>query len=388
MDLSFQEHPFLVIWEATRACALACRHCRAEATLRRHPRELNPVESQALLDQIARCNPQLFVITGGDPARRPDLEELIAGAHRRGLRVGLSPSATPELLAMDFDRLRDLGVARMALSLDGATRDSHDRFRGVRGTWDWTRRILNKAADAGIPIQINTTFTRGNLCEFDAFVELLGELRPVLWSVFQLVPTGRGTTDDLLTAVEMEALFVRLYRLSLVAPYDIKTTEGPHYRRVARQQRQQALAEHATGPATGPMHSVRAPLGINDGKGFVFISHTGDIQPSGFLPLSAGNVREDDLLTIYRDAPLFLRLRDPDQLRGKCGHCEFRSICGGSRARAYAMTGDYLAEEPLCPYQPRASTTSQGSRGEPAGDRDRALEPVGKPPPAAAAACV
>jgi radical SAM protein len=347
MEYNFDDRPFIVIWEVTRACALACRHCRAEATLRRHPLELNTEESLTLIDQAARCRPTLFVLTGGDPVRRTDLDQLIAHATKRGLRIGLSPSATPELIATNFRRLRDLGVARISLSLDGATRETHDRFRGVPGTWDWTMQAIGKAAEAGIPIQINTTFTRQNLSEFDAFVVRLADIRPVLWSVFQLVPTGRGNTGDLLTAEEMEELFLKLHRHSLTAPYDIKTTEGQHYRRVALQQKKlMGLGTHGTRQA------ARAPLGINDGKGFVFISHIGDIQPSGFLPITAGNVRRDELIEVYRHSPIFRALRDTSQLRGKCGRCEYKNICGGSRARAYAMTGDCLGAEPLCLYQP------------------------------------
>lgn len=341
MKFDFNERPFIVIWEVTRACALACRHCRASAEKHRHPRELTTEESCRLIDQVARANPTLFVLTGGDPILRPDLKELIAHASQRGLRVGLSPSATPEFLRADLSELKRLGVARISLSLDGATRESHDRFRGVPGTWNLTMEAVTKAALAEIPVQINTTFTRQNFDEFDDFVGLLARIRPVLWSVFQLVPTGRGKTADLLSADEMEDLFVRLYRHSLEAPYDIKTTEGQHYRRVVLQQSRNSAALRA-----------RAPLGINDGKGFVFISHLGDIQPSGFLPLTAGNVRTDELIDVYRDDPLFRLLREPDRLGGKCGRCEFRNICGGSRARAYATTGDYLAEEPLCSYQP------------------------------------
>lgn len=357
MEFDFADRPFIVIWETTRACALACRHCRAEATLHRHPLELNTVESLQLIEQVARARPALFVLTGGDPVRRPDLEQLIRHAAGQGLRVALSPSATPDLVAADFHRLRDGGVMRMSLSLDGATRETHDRFRGVPGTWDWTMQALAKAAEAGLPVQINTTFTRQNLCEFDEFVRRLGEIRPVLWSVFQLVPTGRGNAADLLTADEMEELFVRLHRLSLEAPYDIKTTEGQHYRRVVAQQRRTAGGAAAGGgrPASmnpGRLPSGRAPLGINDGNGFVFISHTGNIQPSGFLPLTAGQVRRDELIEVYRNSPLFRALRDAALLEGKCGRCEFKTICGGSRARAYAVSGNPLGQEPLCVYEP------------------------------------
>ena len=340
-NFNFDERPFIVIWEATRACALACRHCRASATVTRHPLELNSSEALALVDQVARAQPELFVLTGGDPIMRSDLGVIIGYAAENGLRVALSPSATPRLLHTDFALLKRLGVARMSLSLDGASRESHDTFRGVRGTWDWTMQALGKAASAGLAVQINTTFSRGNIHEFDEFTTLLSELKPVLWSVFQLVPTGRASTQDVLTGREMEDLFLRLHALSQTAPYDIKTTEGHHYRRVVLQHRgnRASLAR-------------RAPPGINDGKGFVFVSHTGEVHPSGFLPLPAGNIRREQLIEIYRHHPLFVRLRDTSLLKGKCGRCEFKNVCGGSRARAFALTSDFLAEEPCCIYQP------------------------------------
>jgi radical SAM protein with 4Fe4S-binding SPASM domain len=343
MPFDFNDRPFIVIWEVTRACSLACRHCRAAAQLRRHPLELNHDESLRLIEQVARAGPALFVLTGGDPVRRPDLKPLIRHAAGLGLRVGLTPSATPELLREDFGEFKSAGVARLALSLDGASRASHDAFRGVPGTWDLTMAAIAKARAAGLPLQINTTFTRQNLGEFDDFLARLEDIRPELWSVFQLVPTGRGQTGDLLTAEETEELFLRLYRHSLGAPYDIKTTEGHHYRRV--------VLQHAKAGGAATLRS-RAPLGINDGKGFVFVSHTGEIHPSGFLPLAAGNVRRAELLEVYRTHPLFRQLRDPGRLEGKCGRCEFRAICGGSRARAFALTGNPFAEEPLCVYQP------------------------------------
>lgn len=339
----FDDRPFIVIWEVTRACSLACRHCRAEANLSRHPLELNDEEAFRFIEQVERCRPALFVLTGGDPIRRHNLEGLVRYATEHGLRVSLSPSATPEFARTDLSVFKRAGVERISLSLDGATRETHDRFRGVPGTWNWTMEAIANAALAGIPIQINTTFTRQNLGEFDQFVVLLDEIRPALWSVFQLVPTGRGKVDDLLTAEAMEGLFERLARLALTAPFDIKTTEGQHYRRVVMQQTRGAKPSGA-----------RAPLGINDGKGFVFVSHIGNIQPSGFLPLTAGNVRKDELLEVYRHSTLFRELRDASRLQGKCGRCEFKTICGGSRARAFAMTGDYLGEEPLCVHQPPA----------------------------------
>jgi AdoMet-dependent heme synthase len=341
MNFDFNERPFIVIWEITRACSLACRHCRAKANNKRHPLELSTDEGFRFIEQVARARPTLFILTGGDPIRRADLESLVRRASGLGLHVSISPSATPEFAATDLVRLKDAGVQRMSISLDGASEATHDRFRGIKGTWRLTMEALANARMAGVPVQLNTTFTRQNLGEFDEFVRVLEDIRPAMWSVFQLVPTGRGKVADMLSPEEMEHLFSRLAELSLKAPYDIKTTEGQHYRRVLLQQDK----------GLGQM-GRRSPLGINDGKGFVFVSHIGEIQPSGFLPISAGNVRNEELLDVYRNSPLFRSLRDPLQLKGKCGRCEFNRICGGSRARAYATTGDFLAEEPLCPYQP------------------------------------
>jgi radical SAM protein len=336
-------NPLIVIWETTRACALACRHCRAEAIPRRHPQELSTEEALRFVDEVVRAAPRVFVLTGGDPMVRPDLAQIIGYATGHGLKVALSPSATPRLLRADLGRLYGAGLHRISLSLDGACARSHDAFRGVRGTWNWTMRAIEAARSADIEVQINTTFTRQNLEEFDAFAALLDTLRPVLWSVFQLVPTGRAKEADLLTAEETEELFVRLWELSRVAPYEIKTTEGMHYRRVSWQRWTER-----------PRGLKPSPIGTNDGRGFVFVSHTGEIFPSGFLPLAAGSVRDAELIEVYREHALFRRLRDPNQLRGKCGACEFRGLCGGSRARAYAMTGDYMAADPLCSYQPVA----------------------------------
>jgi len=337
----FSERPMIVIWELTRACALACRHCRAEAAPCADPRELGPEESMALVGQIARARPSVFVLTGGDPMERGDLIEIVTEATGHGLRVALSPSATPRFLAADLGALREAGVRRISMSIDGATREAHDAFRGVAGTWDWTMEAVRKIRDAGIELQINTTFTRQNLYQLDSFVALLRELDPVLWSVFQLVPTGRAQTADLLTGEEMEGLFERLWEIAREVPFDIKTTEGQHFRRVVAQRNKAA-----------GIRSPQPPAGINDGRGFVFVSHTGEVYPSGFLPFSAGNVRDGELLDFYRDSPVFRALRDEDGFAGKCGYCEYRKLCGGSRARAYAMTGDYLASEPLCTYQP------------------------------------
>lgn len=340
----WDDHPFIVIWEVTRSCALACRHCRAEAQPRRDPRELSTEEGFRFIDQVAKAAPGYFILTGGDPMMRPDIVELAAYGRSKGLEVALSPSATPKFLNADLNALHEAGLHRLSLSLDGASQETHDTFRGVKGTWDWTRRAMDACRAHGLDFQINTTLTRQNLGEFDRFAELMETIRPVMWNLFLLVPTGRGKSGDLLDGAELEALFHRLYTLSKTAPYKIKTTEGQHYRRVAWQR----WREERSGPP--PM------LGnTNDGKGFVFISHTGEVYPSGFLPMVAGNVRQAELIDLYRDSPLLQALRDPGRLKGKCGRCEWNQICGGSRARSYAMTGDFLASEPLCTYQPHSN---------------------------------
>ena len=382
--IDFDRSPFIVIWELTRACALACVHCRAEAIPRRDPRELPTVEGFGLIEAVSRFGrpAPLLVFTGGDPLRRPDVFDLVSEGTERGLRVALTPSGTAAVRREKILRLRACGLARLAVSLDGSTAEIHDTFRGVRGSYDWTMQILEHAREAGLPLQINTTVTRYNRADLSVLAERLGHMGIVLWSVFFLVPTGRGRPEDGVSAQEYEEVLNDLYDLSRVVPFGIKTTEAPHYRRVV-QERQQGIRWDGRGraesrepraePASGPgetrrapgaegeprrefgfqVDSIgRAPKGVNDGKGFVFVDHLGNITPSGFLPLTAGNVRTDDLVEVYRQHPVFRELRDPGRLRGKCGRCEYRALCGGSRARAYAMTGDYLGEEPCCLYEP------------------------------------
>ena len=346
----FDDRPFVVIWEITRACALACQHCRAEAEPRPHPLQLTSEEGFDLIDQVAGIRPGLFILTGGDPVMRRDLPDLVRHATERGLHVSLSPSATPRLLNSDFHVLRAAGVRRISLSIDGPTRLEHDEFRGVLGTWNWTMRAVEKCREAALPFQVNTTITRGNIDRFDEFTDLMETLKPALWSVFLLVPTGRAGLDQVPEPEEMEAFLHKLQRYSRWACCDVKTTEGPFYRRV--------LVQNNDGVARLPFNR-RAPAGINDGKGFVFISHTGWINPSGFLPVGCGNVRKDRLIDIYREHPTFRSLRDPSQLKGKCGRCQYRRLCGGSRARAYNMAGDFLAADPLCPYQPGEAVASE-----------------------------
>jgi radical SAM protein len=297
----------------------------------------------------------VFVLTGGDPIKRPDLFSLIEHATKVGVRVSLTPSATPLLTREIIQRLKDSGLARLAVSLDGSHAEVHDSFRGMAGSFDRTMQAIEWANDVGLPVQINTTFCRSNYEDFDKIAALVETKRIALWSVFFLVPTGRGKLDNLLSAEEFETLFAKLHKLSQRASFHIKTTEAQHYRRYVLQQQVAARKSKAAETAAVKVDDTigRAPRGLNDGKGFVFVSHTGEVMPSGFLPISAGNVRQRSLGSIYRDSSLFQRLRNPDRLGGKCGACEFRHICGGSRARAYAMTGDPMAEEPCCSYIPK-----------------------------------
>ena len=366
--VDFNQRPFIAIWEVTQACDLACVHCRASAQPERDPAELSTVEGKALIDQIAQWQVPVFVLTGGDPIKRPDLFELIDYARSAGVHVSLTPSATPLLTRDVVHRLQLAGLARLAVSLDGATAETHDAFRGMSGSFARTLNAVHWANEAGLPAQINTTFSRRNIAELDDLVALMEQLRITLWSVFFLVPTGRGKLDDLLNADEFESVFERLHQLSKTASFDIKTTEAQHYRRFVLQKKvaeRKAGIPHAQLSVSSDVIG-RAPRGLNDGKGFVFISHKGDVYPSGFLPLTGGNIRQQKLETIYCESPLFRGLRDTSSLEGKCGACEFKEICGGSRARAFALTGNPYGQEPCCSYIPRGYSASEQQHRTPA----------------------
>lgn len=342
----FAEKPFIAIWEVTRACALACLHCRADAIPHRNPFELSTAEGAALIDSIRAFGdpPPLLVLTGGDPMRRPDLAELVRHAVTRGLTVALTPSGTAAVTRRRLQELRDAGISRVAVSLDGPDAETHDRFRGVRGSHAWTMRIIADATDLGIPLQINTTVARVTLPHMGEMARRLRELPVVLWAVFFLIATGRGTALEQITATECEDLLKFLDDLSAEVPFGIKTTEAPHFQRVRLQR----------GPRDASGRPTYAQRSVTDGNGFVFIDHLGQICPSGFLPLACGNVRRDSLVSVYREHELFVRLRNPDALEGKCGRCEFRRVCGGSRARAFAATGSAFESDPLCAYEPGA----------------------------------
>lgn len=345
----FERSPFLVIWEVTRACALACVHCRADAIPRRDPRELTTEEGRRLIDQVCEFGPPypLLVLTGGDPMWRKDLAELVAYGAGRGLSVALTPSGTAAATKKRLAELQQAGLSRVAVSLDGPDAATHDHFRRVRGSFVYTMRIIEAVAELGLPLQINSTVSRATLPAFEALADTVATLPIVLWAVFFLVQTGRGSEVAQITAQECERVLEWLADLSARVPFGIKTTEAPHYRRVLAGRESPGAADTA---ARRP--HLRAPRSVNDGNGFVFVDHVGNICPSGFLPMVCGNVRRDRLVDRYRHDPVFVRLRDPDALGGRCGRCRFRAVCGGSRSRAFAATGDAFGEDPLCAYEP------------------------------------
>jgi AdoMet-dependent heme synthase len=433
--IDFDESPFLAIWEVTQSCDLACKHCRAAAQPIPHPDELTNEEGRALIDQIADMQIPIFVFTGGDPLKRKDVFELIRYAAGKGVHVAVTPSATPLLTREQIFKMKEAGVVRLGISLDGSCPEIHDAFRGLPGAWARTIQAIEWANEAGIPIQVHTTISRHNAHDLDNLCELFEKQAIVMWNVFFLVPVGRGQLDDLLSGEEFEQVFGKIYELSRRANFQIKTTEAMHYRRYLLQHNleerrmghghpgghpgtaaarasnhasvEHEVSGHDAGSTTQPPfeHEVSghdfsraetapnknegalapgyepgvptdrstsvgyesgAPTAdgrtramrwatrrVNDGKGFVFISHVGNVYPSGFLPIHAGNIRETPLAEIYRNAPIFKALRDTKRLEGKCGACEYKEICGGSRARAYALTGDPLAQEPCCIYQPK-----------------------------------
>ncbi|MCC6765921.1 MAG: TIGR04053 family radical SAM/SPASM domain-containing protein [Deltaproteobacteria bacterium] len=344
----FDDAPFIVFWETTQACDLVCKHCRADARPARDAEELTFAEGVRLLDEVRAMGCPLVVLTGGDPAKRPDLVDLVRHGSTIGLRVALTPSATSLVTKDLLARLADAGLARLAVSLDGARAATHDGFRGVTGSFARTLDILRDAHAVGLTTQVNTSVTDLNVGELEEIADRIAELSINLWGVFFLVPTGRGEALAVLEPDAAEAVLERLVAIARTAPFDVKTTAAPHFRRVLLQH--QVKRREILGIDDG---IGRAPRGVNDGQGIVFVSHRGEIYPSGFLPFRCGSVRTESLADVYRRHPTFVALRDPDALGGKCGICEFRRVCGGSRARAYAMTGDMFADEPACAYEPR-----------------------------------
>ncbi len=340
----FPSSPLILFYEITRACNLRCRHCRAVAQPHRDPRELTADDSRHLISQATQFpKPPMLVLTGGDPIKRPDIFELIDFAVDIGVKTALTPAATRLINPETVQKLKDAGLHRLAISLDAADALTHDQFRGVPGSFARTIDIMRWAGDCQLPFQINTTVTAANAHQLEAIHALLGEYRPVLWSVFFLVPTGRAADMPRVSAWEAEAVFDTLLKLTRRGPFAIKTTEAPHYRRFL-------LERFAAMPTPQPSGLPTNLIGTNDGRGVMFVSHIGEIYPSGFMPIECGVFPRDSIVDVYQNHGLFQSLRNPDALEGKCGRCKYRDICGGSRARAYGVTGNPLASEPDCAY--------------------------------------
>ena len=341
----------LIAWEVTRSCNLACKHCRAEAHPEPYPGELDTAEAKALIDTFPEVGKPIIIFTGGDPMMRPDVYELVAYAHAKGLPCAFSPNGTlitPELA----EKIRDAGVDRVSISIDGADAASHDDFRGVPGAFDASLRGIGYLKQAGVPFQINTTVTRSNLHSFKDIFQLCERLGAAAWHIFLLVPMGRaaGLADQVITAQEYEDVLHWFYDFRKTTNMHLKATCAPHYYRIMRQRaHEEGLA--VTPETFGMDAMTRGCLG---GTGFCFISHTGQLQPCGYLTLDCGNVRDTPFPELWKKTPWFLKFRDQSAYEGKCGVCEYHKVCGGCRARAHSMTGDPMAQEPLCLYKPKS----------------------------------
>ncbi len=345
----------LVAWETTRNCNLSCVHCRAAATCGPYIGELDTPAALRLLDQISEVGSPIVILTGGEPLLRPDIFEIASYGTEKGLRMVMAPNGTlvTEPIA---EKMHEAGIRRISVSIDGASAERHDGFRGVNGAFEGALGGIRAAKAAGIEVQINTTITRINQDQIPKILELAESLDAVALHIFLLVPTGRGKyiVDQAISADEYESILNWFYDQKQKTSLSLKATCAPHYYRILRQ-RARADGQSVTFQSHGLDAVTRGCLG---GSGFCFVSHTGIVQPCGFLDLNCGDVTQTSFADIWRHSETLLALRDVSRLKGKCGVCEFNRVCGGCRARAYEATGDYLAEEPLCSYQPRKSSTS------------------------------
>jgi len=338
-----------VAWETTRNCNLSCVHCRAAATQGPYEGELDTETSLRLLDQIAEVGQAIVILTGGEPLLRPDIFELAAYGTKKGLRMVMAPNGTL-VDAAAAGKMAESGIRRISISLDGASKEVHDKFRGVDGAFEGAIRGIRAARDAGIEFQVNTTITQANLEEIPRIQQLAVDLGAAAHHIFLLVPTGRGKyiLDQSITAEQYEKTLNWFYDQRDKTPLQLKATCAPHYYRILRQ-RARADGKTVTFETHGLDAVTRGCLG---GTGFCFISHRGVVQPCGFLNVPCGDVTRQSFAEIWKNSEVFLALRNLENLKGKCGKCEYKRVCGGCRARAFEATGDYLAEEPLCSYQP------------------------------------
>jgi len=343
--------PVVIFWEITRACALRCGHCRAHAQPMRHPLELDTQAALRVMDDLTGFDiPPIVVLSGGDPFMRRDIFEIAEYGIKKGLTV--SPSATALVTRDRLAKLVDKGVGRVSFSLDGATAQSHDSFRGFMGTFDRTLAAFDMANEVGLSFQVNTTITRKTRPELSEIAAVVDDSGAILWDLFFLVPTGRGINTELMSDNEHEEVYNWILENQRNWGFRTKTTLGQPFRRVALMKRLTAEKRDFRTLNAGEIKAAWPGPTTNDGQGIFFISHLGEIYPSGFMPISTGNVRTDQLVSVYRDSPVFRGLRNKSLLDGKCGYCPFNVICGGSRSRAYAMTGDMFAADPTCSFQP------------------------------------
>lgn len=339
----------LVAWETTRNCNLACVHCRASATLGPYTGELDTSAGLKLLDEIAQVGSPIVILTGGEPLLRADIYELARYGTDKGLRMVMAFNGTL-VNEETAQKIADAGIKRISVSLDGATRKTHDKFRGIEGSFDGAIKGLELMKDAGVEFQINTTITKANLAQIPEILDLAVEMGAVAHHIFLLVPTGRGKyiIDQEINAEEYEKTLNWFYDQREKTPLQLKATCAPHYYRILRQR---AREEGKT--VSFDSHGLDAVTrGCLGGTGFCFVSHRGIVQPCGFLNVAAGDVTKTSFADIWQDSEVFTKLRDFKALEGKCGACEYKRVCGGCRARAFEATGDFMAEEPLCNYQP------------------------------------
>jgi radical SAM protein with 4Fe4S-binding SPASM domain len=332
----------------THACEWKSAPVRASVRLARERDPFSTAEAFHLVEDVAAMKIPLLALTGGDPLLRPDLFPVIEFAARRSVRTSLTLLSTPLVNAEAIADMKASGLMRVAFWLHGSTAALDDAYWRVAGCHRRTLDAIGSCHEVQLPVQINTIVARRNFHDIDPMIELLTRLDVDLWNVFFFVPPSPEQAGDLLSADEHEQVFAKLYAASRVVHFQIKTTEGQHYQRYLLQQR----ARESRGRMSESDVMTLSPRRVNEGKGFVFINHRGDVYPSRFLPLSAGNVTSQALADVYSEAPLFVALRDSSRLKGKCGRCKFRTVCGGSRARAYALTADFLASDPCCAYQP------------------------------------
>ena len=339
----------LVAWETTRNCNLNCAHCRASATMGPYSGELDTEASFRLLDQIREVGQPIVILTGGEPLLRPDIFDIAKYGTDKGLRMVMAPNGT---LVDDENaaKMKASGIQRISISLDGATRERHDSFRGVPGAYDAALRGIQAAKKAGIAFQINTTISKLNYDQIPAILKLAEDLGAVALHIFLLVPTGRGKyiIDQEISAEEYETTLNWFYDQRDKTRLQLKATCAPHYYRILRQR-----AKEDGKSVSFQTHGLDAVTrGCLGGTGFCFISHTGVVQPCGFLDLNCGDVTRASFADVWKNSAVFTALRNYRNLKGKCGACEYKGVCGGCRARAFEATCDYLAEEPLCKYQP------------------------------------